>query len=266
LVIQKWTFQSNQTEINCVIGKSGMATHPAATIVRGAETKIERLPSFLASKIRPYSPRCAACVDFIHIDSPLTTAFILSCTVIHAVSAVVGVDFIHNYFAVPPFAWFSFTSPKSYWRLFSHILGHSSWAHLNGNVVNLLLVMPACERHFGGLALLTIIFYVALASGLAHMFLGAHNSVQLGASGVVFSMIILNSLIEMGQPGQSGTAGRIPLTFLCQICLWCWKEVISQLFSTGTGVSHVAHLVGAVVGTVMGKRLGDRHSHSARGR
>ena len=59
--------------------------------------------------------------------------------------------------------------------------------------------MPACERHFGALALLKIIFYVALASGVAHMFLGAHNTVQLGASGVVFSMIILNSLIGNGK-------------------------------------------------------------------
>ena len=127
------------------------------------------------------------------------------------------------------------------------------------HVVNLLLVMPACERHFGALALLKIIFYVALASGVAHMFLGAHNTVQLGASGVVFSMIILNSLIEMGNPGRSGTVGKIPLTFLCQICLWCWKEVLSQLFSQGnTGISHIAHLVGAVVGTVMGKTLGER--------
>ena len=232
--------------------------HPAASIVRGAESKMEQLPSYLASKIRPYSPRCASCVNSIHIDSPLTTALILCCTMVHVTSSVIITEFSTNYFAIPPFAWFSFTSPKSYWRLFSHILGHTSWAHLNGNVVNLLLVMPACERHYGSLALTKIILYVATASGIAHMFMAPPNTVQLGASGVVFSMIILNSLIEMGSPGQTGSVGKIPLTFLCQICLWCWKEVVSQLFYSGTGVSHIAHLVGAVVGTIMGKSLSGR--------
>ena len=164
-------------------------------------------------------------------------------------------NFSTNYFGVYKWQWFDFAAPLSYWRVFSHIFGHVSWSHLNGNVVNLLLVMPSCERHFGELTLSWIILYVAVASGVAHIFFGESSTVQLGASGVVFSMIILNSLIEMGSPGQTGKAGRVPLTFICQLCLWVWKEIASQLFFSGTGVSHLAHLVGAVVGTVAGKRL-----------
>ena len=50
--------------------------------------------------------------------------------------------------------------------------------------------------------------------------------------------------------------GRIPLTFIAQIFLGVNKEIISQVFSSeNSGVSHIAHLVGAVVGTVMGYHL-----------
>lgn len=226
----------------------------AANLVHTAETKMERLPSFLASKIRPRAPRLAAVCEMVHIDSPLTAVFILSSSVVHATTHIFP-TFSTDYFAVPPWAYFRLASPWSWWRLVSHVLGHSSWSHLNGNVTNLLLVMPACERHFGTFELVKIIVWVSLASSIAHMALGPGDAIQLGASGVVFSMIILNSLIEVGNPGRTGRVQTIPLTFICQIFLWCWNEVISTLFYSGTGVSHIAHLVGAVVGTVAGNRL-----------
>ncbi len=48
--------------------------------------------------------------------------------------------------------------------------------------------------------------------------------------------------------------------------LWCSSEVFSQLFSAGGGVSHIAHLAGAVVGTVAGYQLhGDKVRRRAEG-
>lgn len=114
-------------------------------------------------------------------------------------------------------------------------------------MVNALLVMPACERDYGAYNLLLIMLWAALASSVAHMLLGEDNALQLGASGVVFMLILLHSLVE-------AKGRRIPITFLCQICLWCFNEVIGQLSGT-EGVSHVAHLAGAVVGTIAGYRM-----------
>ena len=52
---------------------------------------------------------------------------------------------------------------------------------------------------------------------------------------------------------------QIPLTFVLQVCLWCNKEILAQIFSSnsdgGDSISHIAHLSGAVVGTVMGYKL-----------
>jgi len=108
-----------------------------------------------------------------------------------------GVNFSKSFFSVHPRWAFRVSSPLSYFRLVSHCVGHGSWGHLSQNIVSLLLVAPACERHFGALQLGKIMFTTALASGLAHVALGPSNAVQFGASGLVFCCILLNSLIEV---------------------------------------------------------------------
>ena len=240
----------------------GMKKMPSAdSIVHNVEEEIEHIPNVIGRMLRPHSPFLANVVEAIHIDSPFTIMFIFTCFMVHLINTMIPGDISSTYFAVPPFAFFYFTSPVSWWTLFSHTLGHGSWSHLNGNVVNLLLVAPPCERHYGALNTLKIIFYVALASGLAHMLLGPANTAQLGASGVVFAFILLNSLIEIGSEGSTGLKGKIPLTFLCQIFLWCWNEIASQVLGSDNGVSHIAHLVGAVVGVVAGFKLNPKLTH-----
>ena len=73
--------------------------------------------------------------------------------------------------------YFSFTSPICYWRIIGQILGHGDWGHLSGNIVNLLLVSPACEHEYGAYNLLKIIVWTAGASGLAHMLFGGSDAV-----------------------------------------------------------------------------------------
>ena len=84
------------------------------------------------------------------------------------------------------------------------------------------------------------------------MIFAGRQSVQLGASGVVFMFILLNSLLRL----KSGT---IPMTFILQLLLWCNKEIVAQMLVTSgsktSSISHIAHLTGAFVGTYMGYRL-----------
>ena len=84
------------------------------------------------------------------------------------------------------------------------------------------------------------------------MMFADRQSVQLGASGIVFMFILLNSLLRL----KSGT---IPMTFILQLLLWCNKEIVAQVLvttgSTTSSISHIAHLSGALVGTYMGYML-----------
>lgn len=43
----------------------------------------------------------------------------------------------------------SLTNPLTYVRLFTHVLGHSGWAHYIGNASYILLLGPALEEKYG---------------------------------------------------------------------------------------------------------------------
>ena len=81
------------------------------------------------------------------------------------------------------------------------------------------------------------------------MALGSAGSVQLGASGVVFALIILNSLLERKED-------EVPLTFCLTGALWLSKE----LTLSKAGVASSAHLAGAAVGAFFGHHVHVRHT------
>jgi GlpG protein len=125
--------------------------------------------------------------------------------------------------------------------LVTHIVAHSDVPHIKGNLVHILLVGPSAEHVYGSGAMLMVILLVALTSAAAHILIGSSYTHQLGASGVVFSFILLNSLV-------AASAGQIPLGFLLTAGLWGVDELYKLLFAND-GVSHHAHLTGAIVGS-----------------
>ena len=216
------------------------------------EDGIQSIPRRISLCCKPYvGPTISKYIGKIDIDAPFTLTFAFLCLIVQILHSLIGQKFIINYFSIMPFKYFVWTNPGHYIRIFSQIVGHTGWEHLTGNMINLLLVGPACEREFGFKNLSKLVGYVCIASSIAHMLFANETSVQLGASGVVFMLILLNSLVSL-------RTGTIPLTFVLQVCLWVNKEIIAQLFVVGSGedsVSHVAHLSGAIVGTVMGYKL-----------
>jgi membrane associated rhomboid family serine protease len=86
-----------------------------------------------------------------------------------------------------------------------------------GNLVNLMLVGPAAERFLGSRALLAILFSAAVSAGIAHLLFGIPNTTLLGSSGLVFSLIIINSIAVR-------RSDSIPLSFIIQGMVWTSKE------------------------------------------
>ena len=104
------------------------------------------------------------------------------------------------------------TDPLTYVRFFTHVLGHSGYSHYMGNMLLLLLVGPGLEEKYGSRNLLLTIAITAFATGLVQFLLFPHSAL-LGASGVVFMMIVLSSFTEMKK-------GGIPLTMLLVVALY----------------------------------------------
>ncbi|KAK7238354.1 protein serine/threonine phosphatase [Aureococcus anophagefferens] len=189
-----------------------------------------------------YGPKAAEFLRRIVVDAPVVLGFAFVCCAVFFVNVVAPGTNV--FVACPPFRMASPLNPLTYLRLLTHTVGHTGYDHLKGNMVNLLLVGPASEKEFGSMNLLKIFLYVAVSSAVAHMALGPANGYQLGASGVVFALILLNSLL-------SAHSGVVPLTFLLTAGLWVSDEVFRFFFARDQ-VSHVAHLSGAVVGTLAG--------------
>jgi membrane associated rhomboid family serine protease len=218
------------------------------TRVKDAENEIKKLPRWIAERLRPQFPSLSQLIESVEIDAPFSLIFSFLCVLVQCFSFVLGTSFAPTYFGVPSLSSFNMLSIFSYFRMVSQIFGHSNWQHLSGNITYILLIGPNCEREFGCYTICVIVLLTAISSSLSHIFFGPRNSIQLGASGVVFMFILLNSLIET-------KSHRVPLTFICQVSIWCTKEVLDHLFDQDGGISHLAHLTGALVGTLSGYYL-----------
>ncbi len=143
----------------------------------------------------------------------------------------------------------SFSDPLTYVRLFTHVLGHADWTHLLGNMMYILLLGPLLEERYGGKKILLVIILTALATGLVNYFL--FPGVALcGASGVCFAFILMASFTGFRN-------GQIPVTFILVAILYLGQEIYNGIFLSDN-ISNTAHLIGGLVGSVIGYRFGRR--------
>lgn len=148
----------------------------------------------------------------------------------------------NDLFALAP-EW-NFSSFKWYFRLFSNTLGHASSDHLMGNLAFILLLGPLIEEKYGSKNTLIMLFSTALICSILHITLS--NSYLLGASGIVFMLILLTSLVNF-------KSGEIPLTFILIVLVYIGKEVLGTF--EDDNISHTTHIIGGVVGAAFGFML-----------
>lgn len=175
----------------------------------------------------------------IHYNSPVVlTSFFLSVSALLLDILTKGWTTVHLFSVYR-----SPITPLFFVRLFGHVLGHSGYAHFAGNMVLFLVVGPPLEEKYGSKALLAGILLTALVSGLLQCALFPHTAL-LGASGIVFMLILLSSLAGM-------KAGSIPLTLILVAVIYLGQELYSGLF-VQDNVAHFMHLVGGACGTGFG--------------
>lgn len=136
----------------------------------------------------------------------------------------------------------SLLNPITYIRLFTHILGHTNWQHFMNNFLYILLIGPMIEEKYGSINLLIMILITAFLTGLINMIIG--KSQILGASGVVYMLIILSSLVNI-------ESGKIPLTLVLTFMFYIVNEIKDGLFKKDN-ISHLSHLIGALCGCIYG--------------
>jgi rhomboid protease GluP len=174
----------------------------------------------------------------ISYNAPVVLTFALLAVGVFIVGAAGPEELVRKWFVAKP--WLHDTS--DYVGLVSHILGHKDWNHLLSNFMLILLLGPLLEERFGSGKLLLMIIVTALVTGLLNV--AIFDTGLLGASGIVFMMILLASTANIRQ-------GEIPLTFLAVAVIYLGGEIVRALDQEDQ-ISQMAHLIGGAVGAVFG--------------
>ena len=132
-----------------------------------------------------------------------------------------------------------------YWfvRLFGHTLGHSGWSHFVSNMTLFLLLGPVLEEKYGSKNLLEMMGIAAVIAAIFQMIFFPGVAL-LGASGIVFMMIILTSAVNIRE-------GGIPLTMILVILIYLGSE-LWDTFTAHDNISHLTHILGGICGAVFG--------------
>lgn len=176
----------------------------------------------------------------ISFNSPVILTFTLLCLIALLLDGVTKGASTTMAFSVYRSSLFH---PLTYIRFIGHVFGHAGWSHLLGNIMLILVVGPLLEEKYGSSNMVFVILSTALATGIIN-FICFPNVQLLGASGVVFALILLSSFTSV----QSGS---IPLTFLLVAFLYIGEQVYQGIFIRDN-ISNLTHIIGGIVGAWLG--------------
>ncbi len=136
----------------------------------------------------------------------------------------------------------SIFDPMQILRMILYVFGHSNWEHFSSNFLLILLIGPMLEEKHGSKSLAIMILITTIFTGLIHIIF--FDSGILGASGVVFMMILLSSF-------ANAESGKIPLTLLIVVAIFIGKEIVQGITETDN-ISQLAHILGGFCGGAFG--------------
>lgn len=187
----------------------------------------------------------------VSFNAPVTLTFVIVCC------AALVLDIMTNGFTNDLlFSVYrsSLLSPFTYVRMFGHAIGHADWSHLMGNMMIVLILGPLLEEKYGSRAILMIMIVTAFVTGLAS-FIFFPNIQLLGASGIVFALILLSSFTSIKE-------GEIPLTFILVALLYIGEQIYDGIF-IDDDISNFTHILGGICGAAFGYLLNKGRSASA---
>ncbi len=136
----------------------------------------------------------------------------------------------------------SFTDIFAYPRLLLHVLGHADYSHLASNICMLLVIGPMVEEKYGSKKVLVSIAATALVTGIVHII--TSNTAMLGASGIVFMLILMASITNF-------KGGYIPLTLIAVAAIYLGSEFVNGV-SLNDNITQLGHILGGCMGIVFG--------------
>ena len=137
----------------------------------------------------------------------------------------------------------SLANPFTYIRFIGHVFGHAGWEHFIGNITLILVVGPLLEEKYGSLNMSIVIISTALVTGIVN-YVFFPNTRLLGASGIVFALILLSSFTRIKE-------GEIPLTLILVALIYMGGQIYDGIF-IDDNVANLTNILGGIVGFIAG--------------
>jgi membrane associated rhomboid family serine protease len=177
----------------------------------------------------------------IKYNAPTVLTYTFLSAGVLILSLTVSPRLTETWFMVSGKGSFSPSSVRCWVTLFTHVIGHANWNHFISNFAFILLIGPILEENYGSLSLFLMTAITALVTGVLNILFFSSN--LLGASGVVFMMILLASFTNFSR-------GEIPLTFILILVLYLGRELFNSFMNNN--ISEFAHIVGGFCGSLFG--------------
>jgi len=177
----------------------------------------------------------------IKYNAPTVLTFTLICAVVLLLSQTLIPNLTDYWFMVPGKGGFHAGSLRNWINLFTHVIGHADWSHLISNFTLILLIGPMLEENYGSKLLFFMIVITAVVTGILNVLF--FRTALLGASGVVFMMILLSSFTNISR-------GEIPITFVLVLILYMGVQLVDSF--KADSISQFAHIVGGLCGSFFG--------------
>ena len=174
----------------------------------------------------------------ITYNSPVILTFAIASVVLFFLNNLLG-GALNSVLVLSPH--FNSGSITSYISMFTYTLGHANLQHLFGNLSLMLIIGPIIEEKYGSSKLIAMMAITALFTAVLQIFF--FRSGLLGASGIVFMLIILASFTKTA-------GGGVPLTFVLVLIFYLGNEFASAFGNDN--ISQFAHIAGGLFGSVFG--------------
>ncbi|XP_042511397.1 rhomboid-like protein 15 isoform X2 [Macadamia integrifolia] len=180
----------------------------------------------------------------------LTSAVVIVCGIIYLVCLLVGYDSFIEICFLPS----AVVSQFQVYRIYTSVLFHGSLLHVMFNMMALVPLGTELERIMGSVRLLYVMILLATSNALLHLFIAllvAHNPFHpypyfmnecgIGFSGILFSMIVIETTLSGVQSRSLFGLFNVPAKWYAWILL-----VVFQLLMTN--ISLLGHLCGILSG------------------
>lgn len=135
------------------------------------------------------------------------------------------------------------------WSLVTYMFVHGSFSHLLFNMLFMAFFAPTLERMIGSRKFLEIFFLSGLLAGAVQVLI--FGGAVVGASGGLFGVFAALAILA---PQITVFVYFIPMRIMHALLIFAAIDILGMA-GPGTGIAHLAHLTGVLVGLYYGSSL-----------